>query len=232
LITVEKTPTGIAELDRLLHGGLPKGSATLIAGGPGTGKTIIAAQFLYNGAATYNDKGLLVSFNENAQTFKRFMLSLGWDFDKLESEGKIKILDFIPTRKVSFDVLIDMILEESRSFGAKRMVVDSITALTVAFIEKAEVRSTISIIQKLLRRLDCTSLLIAETPWGEERLGSGIEEFVADGIIRLETLPVKGELRRRLTILKMRGTSHDMKFYQYTINEQDGIVITPYPEVV
>ncbi|MEM3403399.1 MAG: ATPase domain-containing protein [Nitrososphaeria archaeon] len=232
MITVEKTPTGIAELDRLLNGGVPKGSATLIAGGPGTGKTITAAQFLYNGATVYNEKGLLVSFNESAQIFKRFMLSLGWDFERLEKEGKIKILDFISIKKMSLDVLLDMILEESRSFGAKRMVVDSITALTIAFTERVEVRATISLMQKLLRRLDCTSFLIAETPWGEDKLGSGIEEFVADGIIKLETLPVRGELRRRLMILKMRGTSHDMKFYQYVISERDGIVITPYPEVV
>ncbi|MGD0328930.1 MAG: ATPase domain-containing protein [Nitrososphaeria archaeon] len=116
-------------------------------------------------------------------------------------------------------------------FGAKRMVIDSITALTLAFSEKQEVRTTISVIQKLLRKIDFTTFLISEKPLGEKGLGSDVEEFVAEGIILLGTLLVKGELKRRMMVVKMRGTRHDMKFYQYTIMKRDEIVITPYPEV-
>ena len=228
---VEKTPTGINELDNILTGGLPKGSVTLVTGGPGTGKTILSIQFILNGATKYSDKGLFVTFNESSKTLKQYMLSLGWDLDQAEMEGKIKILDFITTSKAGLHTVIDTILEEARTFGAKRMVIDSITAISMAFSEKLEARTTISIIQKLLRKIDCTTILIAEKPWGERSLGSGVEEFVADGIILLETLPTRGELRRRMTVVKMRGTSHEMKFYQYTISKQEGIVITPYPEV-
>ncbi|MEM3581201.1 MAG: ATPase domain-containing protein, partial [Candidatus Bathyarchaeia archaeon] len=87
------------------------------------------------------------------------------------------------------------------------------------------------IIHRLLRKLGCTSIVISETPWGVDSLGSGVEEFVVDGIIKLELLPVKGELKRRLAVVKMRGVGHEMKFYQYSIVPKDGIVITPYPEV-
>jgi KaiC/GvpD/RAD55 family RecA-like ATPase len=122
-------------------------------------------------------------------------------------------------------------LKRPEFFGAKRMVIDSITALTLAFSEKQEVRTTISVIQKLLRKIDFTTFLISEKPLGEKGLGSDVEEFVAEGIILLGTLLVKGELKRRMMVVKMRGTRHDMKFYQYTIMKRDEIVITPYPEV-
>jgi circadian clock protein KaiC len=228
---IKRTSIGTTELDRILNGGLPIGSLTLVTGGPGTGKTILSAQFIYNGAVKFSEMGIVVTFNESSKTFKQNMNELGWDFDKLENEGKVKILDFVSMQKAHLNMIIDTILEEVRVFGAKRLVIDSITALIIAFGEKSEARTTVSIIQKLLRKLDCTTILISETPWGQKGLSSGIEEFIVDGIIRMEMLPVKGELRRRIIVLKMRGIPHEMKFYQYSINAQDGIVITPYPEV-
>ncbi|MGQ9781989.1 MAG: RAD55 family ATPase [Nitrososphaeria archaeon] len=229
---IERAKVGIAELDSILAGGLPRGSITLVAGGPGTGKTILAMQFIVNGATKYSEKGVFVTFNESAKALKQNMLSLGWNVDKIESEEKIKLLDFITMNKVGLQTVIDSILQETKAFGARRLVIDSITAISMAFSERLEARTTISIIQKLLRKIDCTTILIAEKPWGEKSLGSGVEEFVADGIILMETLPAKGELRRRMTVVKMRGTGHEMKFYQYTISSGEGIVITPYPEVV
>jgi KaiC/GvpD/RAD55 family RecA-like ATPase len=119
------------------------------------------------------------------------MFSLGWDLDRLEKEGMIKILDFVAMSKVVLQSAIDTILEEARFLGAKRMVIDSITALTLASSEKQEVRTTISVIQKLLRKIDCTTFLISEKPWGEKGLGSGVKEFITDGIILLETSQLK-----------------------------------------
>jgi len=231
LASIERVRTGIDTLDMILNGGVPKNSVILLAGGPGTGKTIAAAQFIYNGATRFSEKGVFVTFNESSEVFKHLMLALGWDFETLENQGMIKIFDLLAMKKGSLETILDMILEETRVFGAKRIVIDSVTAITAAFGEKMEIRSSLSVIQKLLRKLDCTSILISETPWGEDNLGSGVEEFTADGIIRFETIPVKGELKRRMVALKMRGTNHDMKFYQYTIGAQDGIIITPYPEM-
>jgi len=228
---VDKVLTGIEELDRILGGGLPRGSITLLAGGPGTGKTITALQFLYNGALKFSEKGVLVIFNENASALKQYMNSMGWDLSRLENEGLIKILDFITVEKIGLESLMDMIFDEASSFMPKRLVIDSLTALIMAMEKKEEVRAVLSIIQRLLRRLECTSIVITETPWGIESLGSGVEEFVVDGIIKMELVPSKGELKRRLAVLKMRGSAHDTKYYQYYIVPNDGLVITPYPEV-
>jgi circadian clock protein KaiC len=232
MTNIERARIGIAELDSILAGGLPRGSVTLVAGGPGTGKTILAVQFILNGATRYSEKGMFVTFNESSKILKQNMLSLGWNLGEVEEQGKVKLLDFIAMNKVGLQTVIDTILEEAKAFEAKRLVIDSITAISMALSEKLEARTTISIIQRLLRKIDCTTILISEKPWGEKSLGSGVEEFVADGVILLETLPAKGELRRRMAVVKMRGTGHDMKFYQYTISSGEGIIITPYPEVV
>lgn len=228
---INQVPTGIEELDRILNGGLPRGSITLIAGGPGTGKTLTALQFLYNGAVKFSERGMLIIFNENAQTLKQFTRTMGWDFDRLEEENMIKILDFIVVEKSSLESMLDMIFERALAFSPQRLVIDSLTALTMSLERKDEIRVLLSIMHRLLRKLGCTSIVVSETPWGVDSLGSGVEEFVVDGIIKLELLPVKGELKRRLAVLKMRGVAHEMKFYQYSIVPKEGIVITPYPEV-
>ncbi|MCX8176270.1 MAG: ATPase, partial [Candidatus Bathyarchaeota archaeon] len=96
---VNRVPTGIEGLDEAIRGGFPKGSLIVLAGNPGTGKTIFSATFLYNGAINYGEKGMYVSFSENRETFFSNMLSLGLDFWKLEREGRFRILDMVTARE-------------------------------------------------------------------------------------------------------------------------------------
>lgn len=228
---LERIKIGISTLDEILLGGFPKGSIILVAGGPGTGKTIFAAQFIYSGAMEYGEKGVYVTFEEGAKTFTNYMSTLGWDFGKLKDLGQIEILDLLSVkRKKSIELILDEIIETVRSLNAKRLVIDSLTAITIALQDYAEIRTTVSLLQKILRSLDCTTILTTETPWGSRMLGTGIEEFIADGIILLETISSGNELRRRLTILKMRGTPYGLKYYQYDIGEK-GFKINPYPEI-
>jgi len=232
-MSIKRVKLGIASLDELLEGGLPMGGIILIAGGPGTGKTTLSTQFLYNGAIKFNERGIYVSFSENADTFKRHMLSMEFDFEKLEKEGKILILDLVTVGEMgAIDTTLNLILEKVRTFGAKRLVIDSLASLIFASEKKTDIRVLVSLLQKFLRTRECTTFLITETPWGSKGIGAGVEEFIADGIIMLQTLPLKGELKRRMAILKMRGANHDMRFFPYSITKGKGVVITPYPVVV
>lgn len=131
---INQVPTGIEELDRILNGGLPRGSITLIAGGPG--KTLTALQFLYNGAVKFSERGVLIIFNENAQTLKQFTKTMRWDFDRLKEENMIKILDFIVVERSSLESMLDMIFERVLAFSPQRLVIDSLTALTMSLERK------------------------------------------------------------------------------------------------
>jgi len=229
-MNVERTQIGIPKLDELLHGGIPKGGITLIAGGPGTGKTIFAAQFLYHGATQLDEKGIHVCLGESAETLKQYMSTLGWNFDKLERQGKMRILDLFATSKENLETVLNTILDETRVFEARRLVIDSVTALTLTYERKVEVRSLVSLMQKFLRKMGCTTLLITETAWGSTGIGAGVEEFIADGIVLLETAFDGLEFKRRLAVIKMRATEHDMRYYRYIISPRTGISIIPYPE--
>jgi circadian clock protein KaiC len=227
---MEKVPTGLKELDGLLGGGLPKGGIVLVAGGPGTGKTILGTQFLYQGAMLYGEPGVFVSFGESSQRLRDFMTTLGWDFDGLIKEGKIAIMDLVVARTGAIDAIVDMIMDKVRETGAKRLVIDSITAISLASEKRIDSRILVSLLHKTLEKAGCTTLLITETPWGSTGIGTGVEEFVADGIILMETFLDGAEYKRRLAIIKMRGTDHDTRRYKYTIVKGEGISIIPYPE--
>jgi len=226
---IERTQFGISKLDEIIGGGLPRGGITLVAGGPGSGKTILAAQYLYNGATKHNEKGLYAIFGETAETFRKYMDSLGWDFQKLENEGKACIMDMATMEKGTVDATLDMILDKVKTFGAKRVVIDSVTALTLVLGDKAKARVIVSLLQKFLRRSNCTTLLITETPWGSNGIGGGVEEFIADGIILMEQVSDRAGFKSRLSVPKMRATDHDRKYYQFNIIKKVGIRLLTYP---
>lgn len=92
-------PTGIKGLDNVLGGGFPRNSIIIVAGNPGTGKTIFSAQFIYCGATEYGENGVYVSFAESRESFIENMKQFGFDFEKLESEGKFRYLDFLTVKR-------------------------------------------------------------------------------------------------------------------------------------
>ncbi|MEM2169416.1 MAG: ATPase domain-containing protein [Candidatus Bathyarchaeia archaeon] len=207
LESADRVPTGISGLDEIAGGGFPKNSLIILAGNPGTGKTIFSAHFLYYGAANYGEKGVYVSFAESKEAFLKNMRGLGLDFEKLEKEGKFRFLDMVTVRSEAVSTVLEAILKEVSGLGAKRLVIDSFSALAQAFREAHEVRVVLhTILSKVTRLLGCTTILIVEVPYGESRMGLGIEEFVADAIILLRRSDFRGgRIVRDLELLKMRG---------------------------
>ena len=202
----DRVTSGIDGLDELLGGGLPRGGLIVLSGNPGTGKTIFSAQFLYRGAVDRGEKGVYVSFAEDKEAFYRNMRAFGFDFEKLEREGLFSFLDMLTVREAGISTLLELVIGRVAELGAKRLVVDSFSAMAQAFREPHDARIVLhTILGKLVRSMGCTTLLIVEIPHGTSRIGLGVEEFVADGIIVLKRELLDGRPFRVLEVMKMRG---------------------------
>jgi circadian clock protein KaiC len=216
---IQRVPTGIPKFDDLIEGGFPNNSMILLVGYPGAGKTTFSAQFLYNGAMKNRARGVYVCFAETKDTFLRNMLRFGWDFERLEQEGRISILDLSVTKETGLQKNLDLIMETMATLNASRLVVDSFSAIGMGLKESIDIRVMVHLLYKFLKKANCISLLIVDQPWGTFSMGEGISEFLADGIIHLETYFDENEmLCRRLKILKMRGTNHTKLPFSYDIN--------------
>jgi KaiC/GvpD/RAD55 family RecA-like ATPase len=200
-------PAGIDGLDELVGGGFPRGGLIVLAGNPGTGKTTFSAQFLYRGCVNYGECGIYVSFAEDREQFYRNMRALGFDFEKLEREGLFSFLDMLTVRESGVSSILELIIGKVAELGAKRLVIDSFSAMAQAFKEPHDARIVLhTILSKVVRSMGCTTILIVEMPHGGSRIGLGIEEFVADGIIVLRRGLLERRPFRELEILKMRGS--------------------------
>lgn len=221
--------SGIPSFDKIVEGGFNEGDVILVAGQPGAGKSTLGVQFLYNGAVKYNQNGVYATFVESGSKLKRDMLRFDWDLAKLEDEKKVSVLDMVQTvseRGVYLN--LDVMMTAVKELGAKRLVIDSLSALTTYIHTKSEARSFISVINKFLENSKCTTLFIQEVPWGQKEIGMGFEEFMADGLVVLESSLEKYKVRRRLYIPKMRGVNHALDCYDFYIGP-DGINVSPIP---
>jgi len=227
--------TGIEGLDSLIEGGVPRGSLILLAGSPGSGKTVFGTKFLCKGAKDLDEAGIHVTFAESKETFVHNMSRhVGRDFERSLKNGKLKVLDFITVKEKGVSAVLESILVEVEKAKAKRLVIDSYSAMAQAFVEKIEARIIVhSILGKLVRGLGCTTILISEVPRGQERIGMGIEEFVTDGVILFKDIDVHGEsldgqiypeqleirTARAMEIVKLRGTMRAQKRCIFTLKD-------------
>jgi len=227
----DRVPTGIEGFDSLIEGGIPRGSLVLLAGNAGSGKTIFSAQYLYHGASKLEEPGLYVSFAESRETFLKNMKRMNMDFERYEQEGRLKFIDLVTVTEKGIGEILTSILEEISALKAKRLVIDSFSALAQAFKAPIDARIVLhTILGKMVRQAGSTTLLVVEMPMNEERMGLGIEEFVADGVIAMTLASKRGYLDRRLQILKMRGTKTSKALLRYDIDEH-GIRVYTEPEM-
>jgi circadian clock protein KaiC len=233
VIIVERTKTGIPGLDELLHGGIPKGSNVLVAGGAGTGKTILTTQFLYNGATQYGEAGLFVTLEGNVRDIAWNMESFQWDIKSLQDQGMLTIYRLnlgLADKTTIQDKIEEQLMEiekEVKEINAKRLVVDSTTVFG-AYLDPSILRTTLFQFTDRLKNMGCTTLLTSETqPTKTVFSAYGVEEFVADGIIALYFTPPN----RSLFIRKMRGTAHDKDPHplEFTAN---GVAVNPRDKII
>jgi len=215
----KRAKTGVPGMDEDLQGGFPQGSMILIAGSPGTGKTMLSGQFLHHGAAACAESGLYVSFSEGRSAFLDNMMKLNLDFKELEKGGRFEVLDLITVKEPGIDTLMEMVTSRIDALGAERLVIDSFTAMANAFSTVIDARVTLHLLSKIVRQTGCTTLLVTEIPTGLETIGMGVEEFVVDGIIILRRLLLDGYTIRKLEVAKMRGTRIEEPRRIFTLHE-------------
>jgi circadian clock protein KaiC len=227
LTLYERISTGIPNLDSLIEGGIPKGFTVMIAGNPGTGKTILSSHFIYNGFTSPSvEPGVYISFSESKAQFYANSKRIGMDFEKFEKQMKFKFLDFISINNEGITDAFEEILAAIRTVNAKRVVIDSFTAMSMSFKDRNEARIAIHVfLGKIMRAEGITSLMVVEVPFGNQNLGNGIEESVADAIIKLE-LGNDNASPVYLKVLKMRGTSINRETHVCNITS-NGMILYP-----
>ncbi|MBS7644836.1 hypothetical protein KEJ44_02185 [Candidatus Bathyarchaeota archaeon] len=195
--------TGVDALDKAT-GGFLKGSSILVRGAPGTGKTVFSTQFLVKGVKL-GEPGVYTTFTEpKAFFFENLSRHLGVDLERLEDEGKLKLLDMTSLSGGGVSILLDSIIDAVESLNAKRLVIDSFSALANVVKEPSEVRELIhTVIGRIVRGMDCTSIIVMEK--AADGLSHDIEEFVADTVIVLRKRFMEDRVLREMEILKMRG---------------------------
>jgi circadian clock protein KaiC len=231
---VQKIRTMIEGFDDISHGGLPLGRTTLVSGTSGTGKTLFSVQFLYNGILFFDEPGVFVTFEESPSDIIKNAYSFGWNLPKLIEEGKLFILDASPDPEGqevigNFDLsaLIERLQYAIHKYKAKRVAIDSITAVFQQYEAASVVRREIFRLVARLKQIGVTTVMTTERTEEYGAIASfGVEEFVADNVAIVRNV-LEGERRRRtMEILKLRGTTHMKGEYPFTITN-DGVNIFP-----
>ena len=229
---LRKAPTGITGLDEITGGGLPKGRPALVCGGPGSGKTMLAMEFLVRGATQFDEPGVFMAFEEHAEDLAENFASLGYDLNALVKQKRL-VVDFVRVEpgeleesgEYDLDGLFIRLEDSIDSIGAKRVVLDTIETLFSGLENTAILRAELRRLFQWLKDKGVTAVITAER--GEDSLTRyGLEEYVADCVILLDNRVERQMATRRLRIVKYRGSAHGTNEYPFLIDE-GGMSIMP-----
>jgi len=215
---LSKVASGIPGFDEISHGGIPKGRTTLVSGTTGSGKTVFSTQFLYEGTVEFDENGVFVTFEETPQDIIRNTKGFGWNIDKLVKENKWAFVDASLDDSSSVEVgqydlgaFLARIAYAIKKVKAKRVVIDSVSALFTHYHDHGVVRRELHKLAANLKKSNVTCILTAERPLEDGGISRyGVEEFVSDNVILLHNRPnLQEERERTVEILKFRGLPHD-----------------------
>jgi circadian clock protein KaiC len=227
-----KARTGITGLDEVTFGGLPAGRPTLVCGGPGCGKTLLATTFLVHGAVMFDEPGVFMSFEETGDELIQNVASLGYDLGALVAQKQIAI-DFVRVERSEIEESGEYDLEglfvrldfAIKSIGAKRVVLDTIEVLFAGLGDTQILRAEIRRLFAWLKERNLTAIITAEQGTGA-LTRYGIEEYVSDCVLLLDNRVSNQITTRRLRVVKYRGSAHGTNEYPFLIDAQ-GVSVLP-----
>lgn len=214
-----KAPTGITGFDEITGGGLPCGRTTLLVGGPGSGKTILALQFLVQGAQACKEPGIFVAFEEASKRIEANAESFGWKLDELRRRKKLFFVDAQPVPDLvqsgDFDLggMLAALEAQARDMGARRIVFDALNIVLALLPDAAAKRREIYRLHEWLLARELTGLITLQAGGDEAGAGSpqpfGFMQFMVDCAVILNHSVVQGVSQRNLRVQKYRGSSFD-----------------------
>jgi circadian clock protein KaiC len=229
---LRKCLTGIKGFDEITEGGIPRNRITLLSGSTGTGKTLLGIDYLINGATTYDEPGVFMSFEENEDELFEDVASLNLDLRSLVADKKI-LLEYVLLERRDVQSAGEFNLEglfvrlelAIDSIGAKRVVLDSIDSLFAGVSDFGILRLEIKRLFRWLKDKKVTALITGETTQGTYTR-HGLEAYVSDCIIFVDNRVREQISTRRMRIIKYRGSNHGTNEYPFVI-DKSGLSVIP-----
>jgi len=233
LKVLEKVPTGIHGLDEITGGGLPKGRPTLVYGAAGSGKTLMGMEFLVRGATQFNEPGVFMSFEETEGELTTNVSSLGFDLKRLVDTKKLSIdhvaierSEIEETGEYDLEGLFVRLNSAIDSIKAKRVVLDTIEVLYSGLTNTGIIRAELRRLFRWLKDKGVTTIVTGERGGETMLTRHGLEEYVSDCVIFLDTRLTEELATRRMRIIKYRGSAHSTNEFPFIIDE-NGISVLP-----
>jgi len=232
---IARIKSGIPGLDEVLEGGLPRNYAYAVVGAPGSGKTVMGAQFLYRGATQYGENGVYVTLEEPTHSIANTMLRFNWNLFDLESQGKLVLLDASPhqdqpnaemkirggsvgTEKFDLDGLLGAVAHARKNVAAKRCVIDSLMSMSVVYTSQAGFRFRLLHFLRALSELELTTLILTESSSSVIR-EHGLDSILSNGTLLLHNTTENNSVTQILEIPKMRGVKLQRRLMPYKITQ-------------
>lgn len=226
-IISNRISSGIKGLDDMIGGGFPKGHIVVVIGESGVGKTTLAMQFLMDGLVN-KEPAIYISIEEEKESLIASARVYGWDMEKYIKDNKLAILNLdLSDIKTTSRKIKTELPEFIESFGAKRMVIDSITLFSIMFDDVIERRIRLAGLIKAIRKVGITSLFTAEVNTDStQHSKDGIIEYTSDGVLILAHNEIERNIKLMMRVVKMRRIQHDRSYRPYEITNK-GIVVYP-----
>jgi len=223
---------GVPELDKMLGGGIPEGDSVLVTGSSGTGKTALAMQFMNEGLRC-GEPGIIAIFEERPQEYARRAKDFGLDLDTPQGNGKLEVLYLRPL-DLSVDETLHEILDGVNRIGAKRVVIDSLAGFEMALAPtfREDFRESLYRMIGALTGIGVTVFSTAELPesFTDLPFSPHAISFLTDDLIRLRFVEIDSQLRKVMTIVKMRGGDHSKDVREYTITGSGMVIGSTLPQ--